>query len=197
MPPFLVAQLVLPVHRRRAVREPAAGARRRLLEGRRRRDPRFRPPASTEQVLHPEAYSRSAACAPTARPVAALGAGWQRAVALDDRGVAHRAPARGRRRDRRGRRRRGLGRRPPTRCSAAATSARSRALALGLPARRARVRAALARLGEHGLPDSYADRAATPGAAATASPRCTARTAPRSRSRSPRTRRAARARSRD
>ncbi len=111
---------------------------------------RFRPPASTEQVLHPRKYLEVEQPVRVARAGAAgLGA----PVALDPGGVDDGADARARRRHGRERRRRGVGGRhgralhPPRRGVGA-----RRALAVGHPARRAGVPRGAARVGRGGVP---------------------------------------------
>ncbi len=107
MPPFLTAQLIFPY---------TAGQQfvaRLLAVGGGGWDVvdsalRFRPPASTEQILHPRKYLEVEQPERVAAPAAAgLGA----PLALDPGGVEHGAGARARGRDHGGRRGRGLGRR--------------------------------------------------------------------------------------
>ena len=153
LPPFLMAQLLFPYTAGEAFVD-------RLLEvgggGWTVVDAalRFRPPASTEQVLHPETYleveqpdrvGRARRCAAGRCCERSHGGG-----VADRRGCSRGAGGTGAARGRRG-----LGRRRATRCSAAATSARSASAGAGTPPRDAReFAAALRAWAEDGLPES-------------------------------------------
>jgi hypothetical protein len=79
LPPFLSAQLVFPYTAGRQLVDrllDAGGGRWAVVDA----ALRFRPPASTEQVMHPDAYLRvdEPDRVSVRRPAAALGAGWRR-----------------------------------------------------------------------------------------------------------------------
>ena len=141
LPPFLTAQLVWPYTAGEAfvgrlLR--VGGGEWRLVDA----AMRFRPPQSTEQILHPGKYLRleEPRRVSLRGPVRALGDGLAAAGALDVRRVADAEAARARRRDGLGGRRRRLGRRL-VRAAGPRRRARARdALGLGHPARRGGVR---------------------------------------------------------
>ena len=99
-----MAQLVFPYIAGEQFVDKPAGSRRRQVDGGRHRPSAFRPPASTEQVMHPQAYLEveQPDASGRARPGRRARTGLARAAPRNARRVAHGAAARPGRRDRSG-----------------------------------------------------------------------------------------------